>query len=456
MSISGWPILFIKKHFKGTLLAVLLFIVSPSSFGQPAWTTQMPVDEAYYIGIGNVLKSDNVNHIAEARNMALEQIASAIAISITAETSQNTIEQSGMIEETFRQHITSVAHANLEGHELAGKWENDREYWVYYRLSKEDYRILFETRKREAADRAWEYLQRGKMALKENQITPATRFLIQSATEIFPYRGMGVKTNTTEASQSLDIEIFAELQQVLDGLTVSAVQNNLSPIPYHSKNYQTAIKVSYTKEDNNTLAVKDMPLQIEIEQGNAVIGNMMPTNNEGHSQFIIGEIINPNTIRATITINLQTGENQTQTTYPKSLRELFQFPEYYLNLQVEAPKAMIVANRANPLHQQDFITPVIKQKLTAQGWVLVYEARHADFIINLNYQTHDGVERQGIHTAFASGNISIINNSTSEEISRKTIEQTQGAGLSFEAARKQALEKLGDELGKLPIFLQKI
>jgi hypothetical protein len=456
MSISGRFGKLFRNCYKSILVKVLLLLASVNTFAQPAWTRQMPVDDAYYVGIGTALKSDeNDHHITEARNMALEQIAAAIAITISSETSQSILEQSGLIEETFQHNVSSIAKANLEGHEVVSFWQNDHEYWVYYRLSKTDYRMLFETRKREAADRAWEYLQRGKTALQENQITPAMRFFIGSIKEIAPYRGMGIKTDILEASPFLDIEIIAEFQQFLDRLSVSPTKEISDPLPFQTKNFQLPIQVIYTKHDGDKLFVKDMPLQVELKQGNAVTGNISPTNIDGLTYFSIEEIITPETIRVSIKMDWEALGGLPEDHYQTDVGKLFHFPEHLLTLPIEAPKAMIVAQSANPLQAQDHITPKIKEIFTTQGWTVVYEAMHADFIVRVNYETRNGVERQGIHTAFASGNISLIDNSNMQEINRKTIEQTQGAGLSFDAARKQALEKLADELGILPIFTRK-
>jgi len=446
-----------KRSIKGILLLAFLAMGWVSTYAQPAWTREIPVDEAYYIGIGKAAKSDeNTDHVAEARNMALEQIAAAMAITITSETSQSILEQSGLVEETFQHNVSSTAKANLEGHELVSFWQNDHEYWVYYRLSKTGYRMLFETRKREAADRAWEYLQRGKKALQENKITQASRFFIESVKEISPYRGMGIKTDIAEASPFLDIEILSEVRQFTDRLAVSITTEIRDPLHFQTKNFQIPITVNYTTEEGMKLPVKGMPIQIEIDQGNARFTNIPHTNTEGLTHVIIEEIISPETLRAVITIDLEALETESENLTGINIQEFIQFPSLFLNLQVEAPKAMIVAQSANPLQAQDYITPKIKEIFTTQGWTVVYEAMHADFIIRINYETRDGVERQGIHTAFASGNISLVNNTNMQEITRNTIEQTQGAGLSFDAARQQALERLADELARLPIFLQKL
>ncbi len=80
------------------------------------------------------------------------------------------------------------------------------------------------------------------------------------------------------------------------------------------------------------------------------------------------------------------------------------------------------------------------------GWVVTDFDDMADFILQVNTQTRQGMEMQGIYTAFASGSVALIKNSTGDEIFRKTLAEINGGGGSFELAKNKALENLSNSL----------
>jgi len=105
--------------------------------GVPSWVRQHPVHPDYYTGVGIARKlPGQTNHLARARDEALSEIASNIAINIISESILKTIQEAGIQKETFEANITSNTKALLESYELVETWENDKEFRAYYRLSK--------------------------------------------------------------------------------------------------------------------------------------------------------------------------------------------------------------------------------------------------------------------------------------------------------------------------------
>jgi len=123
---------------------LLLFLISTVYTKQPDWVLKRPIDNSYFIGIGIAIKSNSREYIQSAKNNALSDLSSEISVNISSEFVDIMIERSGMSEEETRSEIQASTKSDLEGYELVDTWENKKEYWVYYRLSKE----LYEEQKR--------------------------------------------------------------------------------------------------------------------------------------------------------------------------------------------------------------------------------------------------------------------------------------------------------------------
>lgn len=133
---------------KKPTIIFLLMLFSLAIGKQPSWVTKRPIDKAYFIGIGVVKKSNSKEYIQSAKNNALNDLSSEITVNISSELVDISIEKYGMNNDEIRSEIHTTTKADLEGYELVDTWENDYEYWVYYRLSKSLYQTQIELKKR--------------------------------------------------------------------------------------------------------------------------------------------------------------------------------------------------------------------------------------------------------------------------------------------------------------------
>ena len=140
------------------LFSTLSFFLSEEA----NWVLKRPINQAYFIGIGMVNKSNSTNHIQSAKNNALNDLSSEISVNISSEIVDIMIEQSGMSEEESRSEIHASTKADLEEYELVDTWENDYEYWVYYRLSKAKYQANIELKRQNAISLSLDLFKKAK------------------------------------------------------------------------------------------------------------------------------------------------------------------------------------------------------------------------------------------------------------------------------------------------------
>ncbi len=165
------------------LLYQLTVILIGISFAQakkiPDWVKQKPVNNAYYIGIGEASKSES-NYRNVSKNNALSDLASEIIVNISSEFIHRLTEKSGMVEEDVRKQVRSTTKANIEGYELVAVWEDEDSYWSYYRLSKAKYAANKQAKIDKATGLSLDMLKKGAVSEHSGKIANALNFYIQA------------------------------------------------------------------------------------------------------------------------------------------------------------------------------------------------------------------------------------------------------------------------------------
>ncbi len=122
---------------------------------KPAWVDATPRDAGYYQAVGVARKWGSMqNYQSEARNHALSQMAGQVNAAISSTSILSQVEDRHGVSEILINNIRSKSEEFLEGYELMGKWEDELNYYEYYRLSKQKFAAIKEQRKRDALQKA--------------------------------------------------------------------------------------------------------------------------------------------------------------------------------------------------------------------------------------------------------------------------------------------------------------
>jgi len=116
-------------------------MLSAAKKAVPAWITSHPVSNEYYSGVGHAFKSDNKElYKSDARKDALNNLASEISVQIFSSEEFISVVRNDKMKQEFTSLIQSRVKTDLEGYEFVEEYEDRKEYWVLYRLSKTLYR----------------------------------------------------------------------------------------------------------------------------------------------------------------------------------------------------------------------------------------------------------------------------------------------------------------------------
>lgn len=92
------------------------------------------------------------------------------------------------------------------------------------------------------------------------------------------------------------------------------------------------------------------------------------------------------------------------------------------------------------------IEPALKNALSGKGYHLVDQQSVADYSILINAANTTGDNVQGIYFSYVDATLSIVDNSTGDEIFKTSVDQVKGAGSNSQKAAKKALVTTADLL----------
>ncbi len=414
---------------KSIFLFLGLLLLTAGLLAQPRWVKKYPVDAKFYIGVGNASKIKNSNYVDVARNIALNQIASGIAVSIQSTVSQEVVEKSGMATESFQSNITAIAKADLSDYELVESYESASDYWVYYRLSKETFQSNFEKRKSVAIAEATKYFTDAQNSEKQGNLKETLISLLKAGNSLSGFRGMGLTLENSSQPQFLDVEVFSKLGKFLSALEITLEPESVSAKMFDPESKFVNIGLSY-RIDGISKPLGGIALQAFLQKGKADIVQVQPTSEAGKSTVRFSNL--KSTGEAVIAVTLDC-----KTLIGAECQQL-SLPERRISVKVPAPNIFIQSPEPTAGNK-------IREMFASQGWQVVDDKAKADFFADIKANTTNGAEMSGVFTTFADGSVAVLRTKGNEEIFRINLTKIVGGGRDFDMARKTALNKMADE-----------
>ncbi len=440
------------------LLIGLLATLLVAQKNRPDWIENRPLIKGYYIGIGFASKVANpTDYHKVAMDNALSNLASEIQINISSETVQQVMEKAGILQDEFKSYVQSSTKAELEGYELVDKWENEREYWVYYRLSKEKYQALRNARLAKAKALAIDMVKRAKSAESTGQIDKALLFYFQALPPIEKFIGEPLQAEIDGQRVFLFNEIYSSLQRILSEIKLQALNPELK-----GKLGQPLDQPLQVKALRQNQPVQNLPVVFGFVRGAGDLIKEAFTNAQGIAQSRV--------LRINSTDNLQIVN--AEVAIEKSVRQLDQSlilkgvintlvrPSTRFMIKVSGLTAYIETQETNlgkPVEIKQ-LEPALKNVLSSNGFTFSDSPANVDFIIKVKATARKGAEVYGLFSSFVNLTFSVIDARSGQEIYKSALEDVKGIDLNYEKAGFKALSNAAKSINQklIPDFLQKI
>ena len=256
----------------------------------PEWVNKKPITSLYYSGIGMAVKGGSVDYLSVAKNNALNDLSSEISVKINSTSVLYQMEQNEVFREEFKSNTSLQSLENLEGFELIDTYENDREYWVYYRLSKDLYAQIKEERKNKAVNRSLDYYEKAKAFKRNWEYDDALIYTIKALESIRDYLGDPLLIELDETPTYYGNELYSFYNSTLNEISITPMYDRLQVVRGQSLSSE---QLSFMIADAQQKPLSNMPVYFYYT-GQRIKNKEVLSNTYGTAEYTLAKITSTN------------------------------------------------------------------------------------------------------------------------------------------------------------------
>jgi hypothetical protein len=407
----------------------------------PSWTTDRPIVQGQYVGIGSAHKSASEPGAAlrSAKERAVSDLASEISVRVESESLLESLSKNGVIDERFQHSIRSSSEAHLEGYQLVDSYDDGFTVHVYYRLSKTEHAARRAALKSAALDEGQAQLDAGNSALEGGRLPLALSHYGDGLRALEPFLGEVIK---------LDRELVRALRTAVSDLLLTTLVQSITLSTQNSFSFPLALKVKRERaagEPGRALGpVGNVPLRYRYHNGTYFKQATEFTDGQGMVVALITdvEVERPDDM-VRVEVDLPRLIEQSGLKAWGAMLDGVVAPTLALPLAVELPSVFVDCS-------QSALRGAFRTALSSGGHGLSDTAVDADVVISLEVEVRAGSVSRGFHTAWASGQI-VARHQSGHIIYEHSIPQLKGIQLDGASARAEAISNLSKQLHLAPM-----
>ena len=426
---------------------------------KPDWLASKPNQPSYYIGIGRSTKDGVTNHIQAAKKSALEDLVSEIKVNISSSSVLSSIDANKEFQEKYEQIIQTTAADEIEEFEQVDTWQDERNFWVYYRLSKQRYKEIKDEQKRNAVSIGLDFFKKAKDSERNKEPVLALGFYYQGFRAIQKYLAEPIRLEYEGKEILLTSEIIASMQVLFDKMDIALNPSQITLNRRVSTSEQTITAKVFDKATKKVIA--DVPLKAEFEKGS---GNVFPTyktDGNGQAKILLTKISSRDLEQTvSVKVNPLSFAGSSVTTIDSLIVQRMVVPRATVLLKVQRPTVYLAAveKSLGAVKQSQQITNRIRNFLTNAGFEFTEDKNKAELSVDVNANSEKGAVSGSIYITYVTAVIRVAAVKDNREIYATTLDRVKGFSLDFERSSQEAYNKSLEilEKEKLPELLNSI
>jgi len=426
---------------------------------QPSWLSAKPDEGVYYIGIGHANKDGQSNYIQEAKKSALEDLVSEIKVNISSTSVLNQLDNGKEFQEKYQQMIQTTATDDIEEFEQVDVWQDAKNYWVYYRLSKQRYKEIKDQQKRNALTLGLDFFTKAREAQNNNDPITALGFYYQGFRAVEKYLAEPLQIQFQGKDILLTNEIIADMQLLLDKMQLTV---NPSQIMVNRIVAQSGQVVTTRVMDKATQKpISGLPLLASFEKGSGDVFPDYKTDDNGMVKILLTKISSRDLEQSVaVKVNLLKFAGDTPSDIYSLVAQKIVAPKGLVVMSVQRPLVFLSSSEKNlgvdKANQQ--VANKIKNYLATAGFEFTGDKNKAELTLDVNSNSEKGAVSGSIFITYATSVIRVSSVRDNKEIYTTTLDRIKGFSLDYERSSQDAYNKLIDSLNSqtLPEMLNAI
>lgn len=410
--IPGISVFRPRVAVRGLLLVVLLLVageLSPFFLRKktppPAWVNTLVSDPDFFMGVGSSrIDKKKKTHIENARNDALNELASGISVEIFSSNVLVTLVKNDKLKDEFSSLIRARIITDLEGFEVVDTWQDKKNYWVLYRLSKSAYYQLQEKKKQDATAIALSYYKQALNAHRQGDVKSAIVMYARTIDAVKLYLHEPVIAMTPDGETNIVVQSFARVTSLIQSLKLSAPVSSLELM--FSTTPDTEL-LRFTLATFDGTPVSGFPVLAHYSE-TAIAEPIRITDKDGSVKFImpmIKSLKSNEMLTLTPDVGRVVQESATNFTVRKAILDI---PVQTLNIPVtiRRPSVCFVVDEriAGRDFQESMLGKVFSSLTRVAGFSLAGK-QEADFIAYIEADTKILSRVNGMYTTELQGDI---------------------------------------------------
>lgn len=425
---------------------VLIFLLSgcsqsniPSGPVRPDWLSAKPFPAGYYTGIGHSLKDGSGNYIQIAKKSALEDLVSEIKVTVSSTSVLSQLDVDKKFHERFEQIIQTEAAEEIQEFELVDAWEDQHNYWVYYRLSRTRYREIKEEQKRNAVLHATDYYTKGVAADSARERLQALAFYFQALRAMEKYLADAVWITIDDKSLLLTNEIYAAIQNILNNINVQVEPSNIAI--HRRMNQNDLAVIARARFEDSKMPAADLPLAAEFRKGEGEVFPTYKTNDQGEAKILLTSIGSAE-LEQSVGVGVDTEALAGAASSPifNFVTQSLRVPSATIVLQVQRPVVYLTSSERSLGRENRFalVSNKVKTFLARSGFEFTDNKASADLWFDVKTNTEEGSVSGSIFVTYLNGVIRVSSVKEGNEIYALTLDRVKGYGLDYDRSSADA------------------
>jgi DNA-binding protein Fis len=426
---------------------------------KPAWLSAKPAEDVYYVGIGHSVKDGTNNYIQSAKKSALEDLISEIKVNISSSSVLTSLDINKEFTEKYEQIINTTVADELEEYEQVDSWEDDRNYWLYYRLSRQRYKEIKDQQKRDAVSLALDFFTKAKTSERAGQTVEALGFYFQGFRAIEKYLGEPIRLEFEGKEILLTNEIIASIQHQLDNISIA---NNPTALEINRRVAMNGLPVMTraTYKDSGK-PVADLPLNATFEKGSGDVFPSYKSDPGGNAKILLTKITSRDLEQSmAVRVDLLAFAGQNASDVYKLVAQKLVVPTANVIMKVQRPLVYVSAQEkslgVDKATRQ--VTNKIKNYLATAGFEFTDNKNLSELWVDVQADSEKGSASGSIYITYVTAIIKVATTKDNKEIYATTLDRVKGYSLDYERSSQEAYNKSIDALEKekLPELLNAI
>ncbi|MCX7729177.1 MAG: LPP20 family lipoprotein [Bacteroidia bacterium] len=461
---------------KGKKIIYILFLFSSTLFSQkkddknitlesppPDWVSQRPISSSKYIGIGVASKAGNPNYMLEAKKNALYDLTSEIKANISSNSMLYSVQNDNKFTQTFNSLITLKSVENIEGYELVGIYENDKQYWVYYELDKQEYLRQKEMKKKNTISKAAEIIKLSLNDDTQKNYTAGLRKKIQAFSILVPYLNEEISFKEYNIPNIQNIfDLTKDIQLKLQSIRIKPPETMPVLKPYQQK-YNPIQVQTYIYQD----VLTQFPFSVFYDDEIIQTQDKSISNNNGVLDIVplyVQASFQITTIEIQPDMELLVMNDSVSNQNVRFLKSFIQMPKFAIQVSIQPINVFIQTKEMNlnKVNKNNTLYNILFNKLKTSEINVVTDSTQADYIVKLSSNTSEDENSDDLKKQFnlylAQLNFDIyLYNKNRQILYSQMVNDVYGYGSNLQLAGSNAYnhEKLMSRLNEVLFYLKR-